>query len=445
MSADNLVLHDYVPRKWFVAFHQRHQRFACLVCSRRTGKTVACVNDMVAKALRSGKERPFFAFVAPFYAQAKAIAWAYLKQAVANFSEEVRESELSVKLPNGAIIRLFGADNPDSLRGLYFDGVVFDEMGDIPGTVFTSIVLPALLDREGWVVFIGTPKGRNSFYSLYQRSLHEATWFSLRLTCHDTTALSPAALQLARDEMDGDEFQQEFECSFDAAVRGSYYGKLLNQHADHVRPIAWDPAYLVQVAMDIGHTDDCAAWFWQEIAGERRYLEAFSIPGLDVADVVAILRGFPYQYAPIGLPHDAKAKSFQTGKSVMEQFHALDVRYQKVPSLSFQDGVQAVRKILPISYFNSESPGVMASYDHLKLYSREYDEKNEVFRASPKHDKHSHAADGFRYSAIMGRGAGSGEKGRVVTLRPGARRGAALNLESLYADRSQRVRSDRIS
>ena len=151
----------YRPRSVFKDFHQRKQRWAVVVAHRRCGKTVACINDLIVKALTEGKADGRYAYLAPYYAQAKSIAFDYLMR----FSEPVRVnhnvSELWVELINGARIRLFGADNADSLRGLYLDGVVLDEFADMKPSIWGAVLRPLLSDRRGWAVFIGTPKGHN--------------------------------------------------------------------------------------------------------------------------------------------------------------------------------------------------------------------------------------------------------------------------------------------
>lgn len=154
----NKVIIDYTPRQQFIPFHARSKRFALLVCHRRAGKTVACINDLVAKALNFKKfKNGSFAYVAPYYGQAKSVAWQYLVDATRDLpGTVVKVSELSVTLYNGSKIRLFGADNPESLRGLYFDGLILDEVGDMRESIWT-VVRPALADRTGWIVFIGTP------------------------------------------------------------------------------------------------------------------------------------------------------------------------------------------------------------------------------------------------------------------------------------------------
>jgi hypothetical protein len=166
--ARKLITLDYKPRSQFEGFHDRQERFAILVAHRRCGKTVACVNDLLVHAVRTNQPDARFAYVAPLFSQAKDIAWTYLKKYSAPLlAAEPNETELRVDLVNGSRIRLYGADNPDRLRGLYFDGVVLDEYADMRPSVWTEVIRPMLSDRTGFAVFIGTPKGKNAFWELW--------------------------------------------------------------------------------------------------------------------------------------------------------------------------------------------------------------------------------------------------------------------------------------
>lgn len=198
-------------------------RFLVLVWHRRGGKTVFAVLELLLAAAACERERGRYGYIAPFLKQAKAVAWDYLKHFTAGIPGCVyNESELSVELPNGAKVRLFGADNPDNIRGLYFDGVVLDEVADMRPNMWGEIIRPALADREGWAIFIGTPKGVNLFSELYYSALqHKAgfeDWKADLKRATDTEVLRPEEIESARAAMSGPQFAQEFECDFAAAV-----------------------------------------------------------------------------------------------------------------------------------------------------------------------------------------------------------------------------------
>lgn len=222
-----------------VAFAKR-KRFSVLVWHRRSGKTVFSVVLLILKALACKKKSGRFAYVAPFYGQAKAVAWSYLKGYAAAIPHvEFRESELTVVFPNGATVRLYGADNPDSLRGLYFDGVVLDEVADMRPQMWGEIIRPALTDRDGWALFIGTPKGLNLFSDLYFAAIKDPSWFADLKRADETDSIPKSEIEAARRDMSAPQFAQEFDCDFAAAVSNAIipldlaraaYGKKLTAH-----------------------------------------------------------------------------------------------------------------------------------------------------------------------------------------------------------------------
>ena len=161
----------YTPRQQMVAFHQREERFAFLICHRRFGKTVACIAELIIRALHTKKKNAQYAYVCPFRTQAKAVAWQYLVDLTQGIATDVKVSELSITLPNGAKIWLSGSDNVNALRGLYLDGCVLDEFAQCRPDLLDAVIMPCLLDRKGWLVIIGTAYGRlNQFYDYYEKS-----------------------------------------------------------------------------------------------------------------------------------------------------------------------------------------------------------------------------------------------------------------------------------
>ncbi len=217
----------YKPRKiWNDVLHPNldAHRFAVLVAHRRFGKTVGTVNQIIKRALLNDKPSPIYAYIAPFRNQAKKIAWSYLKFYTSTIPDvKVNESELYVELPSlhpnreGAKIYVIGADKPDALRGLYFDGVVMDEYAQIKPNIFGEIIRPALADRNGWAIFIGTPHGQNQFYEIYQKALVTDGWYCACYRADETGILSDEELAAIREEIEPEEYRQEMLCDFTAS------------------------------------------------------------------------------------------------------------------------------------------------------------------------------------------------------------------------------------
>lgn len=165
-------------------------------------------------------ERPRFAYIAPYYKQAKAVAWDYLchfSRPIPNI--EVNKSELRVDYPHGGRIQLFGADNPDALRGVYFDGVVIDEVAQCPASLYGEVIRPLLADRQGWTIFIGTPSGHDHFYDLYQHALQNSSsdWYAKVYRASDTGIIAESEIVSAQRDMTRNQYLQEFECDFNVS------------------------------------------------------------------------------------------------------------------------------------------------------------------------------------------------------------------------------------
>lgn len=394
---------EYAPRSVFEDFHERTKRWAVVVAHRRCGKTVACINDLIYRALTEDKENARYAYIAPYYAQAKSIAWDYLQRFAKPVMAKSNQSELWVELLNGARIKLFGADNPDALRGLYLDGVVLDEYADMRPRIWGEIIRPLLADRLGWATFIGTPKGHNAFYDVYENANKSDSWFVKTLRASQTKLLPDSELKDAFHAMTEDQYLQEFECSFEAAILGAYYGKEMRvlTDANRITHVEYDPMFPVHTAWDLGYSDDTAIWWFQVVHGEIRVLEYHSSNGQPVAYYTGLIQSKEYHYGTHWLPHDARAKTLASGgKSIIEQIsNKIPLESLKiVPNLSLQDGIQATRLALMRSWFDAEK--CQDGIECLRQYQREYDEDKKMFRDKPRHDWTSHGADAFRMLSI---------------------------------------------
>lgn len=402
-----VVTLPYVPRGAFKAFHKRPHRWACLVAHRRAGKTVAAINDIVRAAALCKSAMPLFGYVAPYRSQAKAVVWDYLKRYAEPLIKVSNESELQIELTNGSRIKLFGADNADAMRGLGFDGLYLDEYGDFKPSIWGNILRPALSDKQGWCVFGGTPKGKNQFWQIYQTaSKSPDEWFLLRLPASTSGLLPESELAAARAQLSEDQYLQEMECSFEAAILGAFYGTEMREATEQGRitPIEYDKSLPVHTAWDLGFRDDTAIWWYQVIRGELHILEYYGVSGANISDLAAVIKSKPYKYGKHYLPHDARAKTLAAaGKSVIEQLaEYLGINNMAiVPDLGVQDGIQAVRQVLPRCWFDAVKceDGIEA----LRQYQREYDEDKKAFRDRPRHDWCSHPADAFRMLAVAWR------------------------------------------
>jgi hypothetical protein len=391
----------YASREQFVPFHERTQRWACIVAHRRAGKTVACIGDLVLAALTTKKTNARFAYITPHYNQAKDVAWQYVK----DFASQVpgatfNESELRVDFPNGARLRLYGADNYDRLRGVYFDGVVLDEFADMDPRAWTEVIRPALSDRNGWAVFIGTPKGENAFYEVYERSVDDPEWFSLMLKSSQTGILPPDELRAARRDMTVEQFAQEYECSFQAALQGAYYGRdfAVVDEDERVCSVPVENSVPVNVAFDLGIGDSTALIFFQQVGREIRIIDSYEASGHGLAHYAKVLQDRGYLYGDYLFPHDVEVRELGSGRSRYDTLVDLGINPTVVPNIGVDDGINAVRRLFPRFWFDKEKTRDLVRA--LRQYRTEFDEKRRVFKAKPLHDWTSHYADAMRYLAV---------------------------------------------
>jgi hypothetical protein len=393
---------DYKPRQHQIKIHEMlgEKRFGVVVAHRRFGKTVSALNHLIMEAVNNQHDMARYAYIAPTYGQAKRVAWDYLTKYVEPLDATNNISELRVDFLGSRRIQLYGSDNPDSLRGQWFDGVILDEIGDQNPKIWTDIVRPALADRKGWCLFIGTPKGHNHFKELRDRAEKEDGWGLLEFKASETGVVDDTELKAAKNEMGEDKYRQEFECSFDAAVEGSYYGQILNELEEkkHMQEIPREELSRTFTAWDLGMGDSTSIWVAQLVGTEIRLLDYYENHGVGLDHYVKWIRDNDYEKAEHILPHDVRVRELGTGKSRMEMLEEAGLQVKIAPRMSLDDGIQAVRRLLPRCWFNV--PKVQIGLNCLRNYRRDYDEKRKIFYERPLHDWSSHGSDSFRYLAL---------------------------------------------
>jgi len=395
---------DYTPRPLQLEVHNAMDahRFGVLVCHRRFGKSVLAINHLQRAALLCKRPRPRFAYIGPTYRQAKATVWDYLKHYARPIpNHKVNESELRVDYPNGGQVRIYGGDDPDTLRGLYLDGVCPDEYGLHQGDLFSTVLRPALADREGWCLFLGTPNGRNQFESILHHAQADPSWYWAIYKASQTGILSPHELEEARRVMTADEYAQEFECSFEAAVKGAIYANELNaaRAAGRVTTVPYDPILPVDTDWDLGVGDATAIWFSQSTrSGEVRLIDYYEASGEGLPHYVQVLKDRGYTYGTHWAPHDIRVRELGTGRSRLETAASLGLRFAITANLPIEDGIHAARMLFPRCWFDKLR--CQAGLDSLQHYRRDYNTRLQEFKATPVHDFASHGADAWRGLAV---------------------------------------------
>lgn len=353
------------------------------------------------------QERPRFGYLAPLLKQAKDIAWDYLKfysRAIPGI--QINESELRIEYPNGGRIRLYGCDNPDTLRGIYLDGVIMDEYAQMPDHLLGEVIYPALADREGYLVMLGTPKGMNHFHARYRKALLEPERWNVRmLTVKDTEIFTEAQLQEIQSVMTKEEYEQEFLCLWNASVKGAYYADELSRAREEKRitTVPHDPAALVDTWWDLGMDDMTAIWFTQNAGRELHVIDYYENADhgfehyRDVLEKLRKERG--YRYGKHVGPHDLSVRELGTGRSRLDAARSLGLNFEAAPRVrKKEDGISAVRKILGICWIDQAR--CQRGIECLENYRKEWDQERKTYRDKPVHDQYSHGADAFQTMGI---------------------------------------------
>ena len=396
---------SYIPRPPQQEIHNavKSNRNTVVVAHRRMGKTVGAINQLIHSAWKSGKKQSRYAYVAPTYSQAKRVAWDILIEHTRLYQPTINVSELRVDFAVGDYnwrISLYGADNVDALRGIGLDGAVVDEVADINPRLYTEVLRPALAENKGFMLFIGTPKGRNAFKDLRDKADSLPDWKLLEFKASDTNILDSDELATIRKEIGDDKYYQEFECSFNAAIEGSYYGKQINEleEDDRITTIPLETLCQTYCAWDLGMGDSTSIWVAQTAGKEVRLVDYIENHGQGLDYYVSVLRDKGFADASQLLPHDVEVRELGTGKSRKEMLQQAGLNITVVPRLNVDDGIQAVRSLLPRCWFDKQ--GTQQGLDALRNYRREYDDKRNIFYNKPLHNWCSHAADAFRYLAV---------------------------------------------
>ncbi len=402
----------YQPRGLQLEIHRalyndgERKRFAVLAIHRRFGKSVFAINECIAGAVSCPLKKARFFYVAPTMKQARSIAWDYLREYTEGIPDmRYYETDLRAEFPNGARIQLSGAETFENLRGNYVDGVVLDEYGNMSDQIWREVLRPAISDRYGWVIFLGTPNGLNHFHDKYREAKENADWLCRTYSALDTKLIDADELQSAKDTMGDEEFRQEFLCDWTASVRGAFYGKEMSvaRQEGRVLNIPLARQLPVDVSFDLGMDDCCSLWFMQTVDKEIRLLNYAEWRNTSLLDILDDLRKPPfnqYRYGNAYLPHDAQVRSFNDGKTRTEtiensyMFETVTV----TPRVPVADGINAVRQTLPQCYFDKAN--CADGLDCLENYRKTYDPKTGIFKETPQHDQFSNGADSFRYLCI---------------------------------------------
>lgn len=407
------IPYHFIPRDYQLPIFEAIDNWVkriIMVRHRRAWKDKACFNIIVKKAM---EEVWIYYYVFPTYSQWKKAAWDWIDKdgwkTINHIPKEIikrkNDTEMKVELINGSIIQIIWSDNVDSIVWTNPIGIVFSEYS-LQSPAVWDFLRPILAENGWWAIFNFTPRWDNHAKELLDMAKENPDWMVSIQTVDDTKAISKEVLESERQEIiqkNGSDaiFQQEYYCSFDAWINGSYYAEILTQLENTGRrtTLPYDSALDVFTVWDLGINDSTAIRFWQRIWKEIRIIDYYENNWEWLSHYVSILKEKWYRYWTMRLPHDAQARSLQTWKTVEEKMYEYwftDI--QIVPKLSVLDWINSVRAVLPYCWFDREK--TERWWKCLKNYHKELDEKRQAFKW-PEHDWSSHWADAFRYLAVV--------------------------------------------
>lgn len=431
---------QYKPRIWARAMHDSLQRFFAVVLHRRAGKTTSVINHHQRAAMSDDWERRrllalrptltpaqltelvrppggrLYGHIMPTYKQAKAVAWEMMKHYADPIpGKKINEAELKIKYPTGHTFRLFGADDPDALRGLPFSGVSFDEFSQQPRNIFSEIVSKGLADHLGYAMFLGTIKGKDQLYQTHAAAVGSPDWFALWQDVDRSIATEEGITiqlleqamaddrnQIALGLMTQDEYDQEWFLSSDAAIQGAFYLTQLSKAKKdgRITRVPIDPLVPVDTDWDLGIADAMSIWFSQSLrSGEVRLVDYYEATGEGFPHFITVLKDKGYLYGKHYPPHDIAVRELGSGKSRKEIARGLGLVFQEpMPNIELADGINAVRLLLGQCWFDEAKTA--HGLECLRNYRKSWNLRLNEFTGTPVHNWASHGADAFRTLAV---------------------------------------------
>lgn len=408
--AEITVPHNYQPRTYQLPLLQALDsgvKRAVVIWHRRAGKDKTLVNLVAKKMLeRVGTYYYFF----PTYTQGKKILWLGMDRDGFRFidhfpkpllASKPNDTELKIEYKNGSIFQIIGTDNIDSIVGTNPVGCIFSEYA-LQNPKAWDFIRPILAENGGWAVFNYTPRGKNHGYDLYEMASRNPNWFVQKLTVDDTGIISPEVIEEERQSgMSEEMIQQEYYCSFTAAIMGAYYWKEYDEaeKAGRFTNVPYEPTALVHTVWDLGIRDSMSIGFYQAVGLERRMIDYMEFIGKGLPEAIKLVKEKPYTYGKHFAPHDISVRELGTGKSRLEVSKELGINFEIVPNLPVQDGIEAGRRFFQKLWVDKEK-----CKDWLRAipqYTKEYDEDRKIFKDKPLHDWTSHPADEHRYAALV--------------------------------------------
>jgi phage terminase large subunit len=398
------ALHEYMMKGGKRAIEIAH---------RRWGKDEMAL--MVACELAHRRPATYWHCL-PEYGQARKALWTAvnphtgIRRIDEAFPRQIRartlEDEMFIEFKNKSTWQLIGSDRYNATVGAGPAGIVYSEWA-LANPSAWAYHRPMIEENGGWAMFITTPRGKNHAYAMLNRAQDSDNWFAEVSTVHDTRALTQEQLDEALGEYQdlyGKDiglayFEQEYLCSFDAAIPGAYYGgeMRLAREQGRITNVQHDPSLPVFTAWDIGFTDDTVILFFQVTFGEVRIIDCYDASGQGPEHYAEIIKAKPYHYGGHWLPHDAQAGHMvAAGRTLVEQLrdNGLSNLHVLPNKQTEQQGIMSVRKMFPKLWIDGAQEILIEA---ITQFQREWDDDRKCFKDQPRRDWTNHFADALRY------------------------------------------------
>lgn len=415
MAIEIDIPHNWKPRSYqqelWNALLGKYKR-AIYVWHRRAGKDLFGLNVIIRSAVFETPGTYWHVF--PTYNQGKKAIWAetdingrkYLDYIPKELIASKNDQEMKIKFVNGSVYQIVGSDNVDALRGAGIKGAVFSEYAEQRSTAW-EVIQPMIMATNGWALFNFTPKGNNHAYELFEMAQNNDKWFTQLLTVDDTKEqvftkdqINQIKQEFVQQGKTLDLFNQEYYCSFNAAIEGAYYSTQMKQVKEDKRiaPLPYEQNLLVDTWWDLGVGDATAIIFTQQLGTEIRIIDYIEDNGKGLDHYIKEVKSKPYIYNTHNAPHDIAVREFSSGKARIDFARDLGIRFDIVPNIPVEDGINAARTVFNRCIFEVNKTKTLQLA--LKNYKKAFDSLKKVFKKHPLHDWSSNGADAFRYMAV---------------------------------------------
>ena len=402
---------DYQRGIWDALVSGDYKR-AVYVWHRRAGKDLFGLNVIIRSAVFETPGTYWHIF--PTYNQGKKAIWTetdiegrkYLDYIPPQLIKSKNDQEMKITFVNGSVYQIVGSDNVDALRGAGIKGAVFSEYAEQRPSAW-EVIQPMIMATNGWALFNFTPKGHNHAHELWEMAKNSPKWYTQLLTVDDTNEQVFSKEQIAQIKEEFiargknlDLFNQEYYCSFNSAIEGSYYAEQLNRTIAEkkITKLPHETNLQVDTWWDLGVNDATAIWFTQQLGTEIRVIDYVEDTGKGLDHYIKLVKEKPYVYNSHNAPHDIAVREFTSGKARIDIAWDMGIKFDIVPNIPVADGINAARAIFNRCIFDEEKckVGLLA----LRNYKKQFDELKNTFKLKPLHDWSSNAADSFRYMAV---------------------------------------------